>query len=117
MPHLIAELHVCEELPSRLLVLSPRADLTILDADIFVKSTWMAPRDCSVLQTFVFPRQSCGFVPTRSAPPRGAVVVLLIASGESTHVQVLSVDDADNILESGICPLPVKSNVSCHLVL
>lgn len=110
MPHLISGLHTSEESPSRILVLSPQADLTILDADMCVKSTRMSPQGCSVLQTFVFPRQSCGFAPTRSAPPRGAVVVLLTASGESTRVQIISVDDADNISESGGCPVSFKPN-------
>jgi len=115
MPHLISGLHACEELPSRLLVLSLRADLTILDADMDVKGTRVVSHDCTVLQTFVFARHSCVFVPTRSAPPRGAVVVLLTAEGGSMHVQVVSVDDSDNILELGSCPVSLKPEVSCPL--
>jgi hypothetical protein len=112
MPHLISGLRNCEELPTRLLVLSPQSDLTILDDDMNVKSTRTSSQDdCSVLQTFVFPRQSCGFVPTRSAPSRGAVVVFLTASGKSTHVQVISVDEADTILELGNCLASLKPDV------
>ena len=83
----------------------------MLDADMHVKSTRTSPQDCSVLHTFVFPRQSCRFMPTRSTPSRGAVVVLLTASGESTHVQVISVDDVDNISEAGVCPVSLEPDV------
>lgn len=111
MPHFITELHTSEELPSRLLVLSPKADLTILDAEMQVKSTRRSPQDCTVLQTFVFPRQSCGFAPARSSPPRGALVVILIASGISAYAHVIVVDDSDNISEAGNCPVLLTANV------
>ena len=56
-------------------------------------------------------------MPTRSTPSRGAVVVLLTASGTSTHVQVISVDDADNISEAGVCPVSLESNVRFPSIL
>lgn len=86
--------------------------MTVLDADLNIKSTWSPSQDTSsILRTFVYSRASCSFVPSQSAPPRGAIVVSLVISGDSICVRTLSIDDADNILELGNCLVSLKSDV------
>lgn len=114
MPHLVTGLYRCEELPSQLLAQSPDGDLTITDLDLNIKHT-RAPSKTSrhVYQTFVYPRRSCSFVPPRTTPARGAVVITLAGSEESMHVEVVAVNsDSDELLtELGDCLVSVKQAV------
>ncbi|RDB20161.1 hypothetical protein Hypma_012958 [Hypsizygus marmoreus] len=116
--HQISGLYTCDDLPSRLLAESSTADLTILDADLNVKNTWTQSQETQgIIRSFVFRGSSCSFLPSASAPSRAAIVVLVAASTNSTHVQVMSVDETDNFLGLGECSIPLKpdqiSDLSC----
>lgn len=119
MPHLVTGLYRCEELPSRLLVQSPDGDLTVTDLDLNIKHTRTPPKTPRyVYQTFVYPRRSCSFVPPRTTPARGAVVITLAGSEESMHVELVAVDsDSDEIItELGDCPVSVKQAVRVKII-
>ncbi|KAF8076806.1 hypothetical protein FPV67DRAFT_1472732 [Lyophyllum atratum] len=116
--HQISGLYTCDEIPTRLLAQSPKGEVTLLDADLSVKNTWPMLQDAeSVSRTFVYPRTACSFLPPRSTPLRGAILVSVVVAGDSARVRTLSVDDDDKILELGSSVVPLKhdqiSEVSC----
>ncbi|GLB34213.1 hypothetical protein LshimejAT787_0110970 [Lyophyllum shimeji] len=111
IPHQISGLYTCDEVPTRILAQSPEGDVTVLDADLDVKNTWPTPHDAeTLLRMFVYSRTSCPFVPSLSTPPRGAILISVAASGDSTRVTTLSVDDTDNVLELGRISVPLNSD-------
>ncbi|KAG5648709.1 hypothetical protein DXG03_000056 [Asterophora parasitica] len=57
--HEISGLFACDEIPKRLLAQSPEGEITVLDADLNVKSTWPTAREAQkLLRTFVYSRAS-----------------------------------------------------------
>ncbi|KAF9461998.1 hypothetical protein BDZ94DRAFT_1262189 [Collybia nuda] len=119
IPHLVAGLYHCEELSSRILAQSWDGDVTITDLDLDIKHTRTSSKPRRVYQTFVYPRRSCSFVPPRTAPSRGAIVLTLAESPQSMHIEILAVDDDNDtqLIELGDCPVPLKQadilSISC----
>ncbi|KAF5387687.1 hypothetical protein D9615_000759 [Tricholomella constricta] len=116
--HDISGLFACDELPNRLLAQSPKGETTVLDTDLNVKCAWPMPGDSqNLLETFVYSRASCSFLPSLSTPPNGAILISVAASGDSTCVRTLSLNDHDQFLELGSSLMPVKPdqilNLSC----
>lgn len=110
-------MYICDELPQRVLVLSPSGHVTITDAELGIRSTRTVPEDeFGVFRVFVFSRKSCSFLPSQTAPPTGAVLVLFTASGDNTHIRVLSVDEEDAVLDLGVSEIPFKRDVSISSV-
>ncbi|KAG6916469.1 hypothetical protein DXG01_006663 [Tephrocybe rancida] len=115
--HQISGLYTYDGTSGRILAQSPQAELSILDAELNVKSTWPTPEDTnSVLRTFVYSRKSCSFMPSLSSSQAGTIIVSVDASKNSTRVRILFVDDADEVSELGTSLIPLKPDVR-HLLL
>ncbi|KAJ7702224.1 hypothetical protein B0H17DRAFT_1327195 [Mycena rosella] len=112
MPHPISEIYACNGVPPRLLVLSPAGDLTVVDADLKIRSTLPPSPSSAVLQSFVFHRDSSCFL---SGPPGSTAVVLLEHSQEAeTSIRILDISTDDEAREVGSARIPVKSDqIAC----
>ena len=87
-----------------------------MDAELNIQNTRGSSEKSRVLlKSFVFSRKSCSFLPSRSVPPRGAIVILIAASGEMTWLQTLAIGQEEGFIELGECQIPVKSEVSDSL--
>ncbi|KAJ7349092.1 hypothetical protein DFH08DRAFT_697617 [Mycena albidolilacea] len=116
LPHQISDLYACNSVPPRLLALSPTGDLTILDADLRIRNT-MRPLSSSgtLLQSFVFPRESSTFLPGPSGST--AIVLLEHFQDDATSIRILDVSGDNEGREIGKTEIPVKADqitsVSC----
>ncbi|KAJ7221708.1 hypothetical protein GGX14DRAFT_670888 [Mycena pura] len=71
MPHFISDIYSCA--PQRLLLLSAAGDVTVVDADLNIRSTVSSPSTtAAVLQSFVFPKESISFYQMK---PGGLAIV------------------------------------------
>ncbi|KAJ6488497.1 hypothetical protein C8R47DRAFT_1274615 [Mycena vitilis] len=117
MPHHISEIYPCSGLPQRLLILSPAGDVTIVDADLRIRGTIPPPSSSvTVLQSFVFPRESSPFLSSMSG--RTAVVLLEHSSEDtSTSIRLLDISGDGEGREIGSTKLPVEpdqiASISC----
>ncbi|KAJ7184344.1 hypothetical protein C8R46DRAFT_938212 [Mycena filopes] len=110
MPHPISELYACNSIPPRLLALSPAGDLTVMDADLKIRSTVPSPvGGTTLLKSFVFPSESSSFL---SGLPGTSVIVLLErhSQGETTSVRILNVAGDGEAREVANTKIPVKSD-------
>jgi len=108
----VAKIYVGEDLESRVLMLSSKGQLTVADADLGIQSTRDPVDDEALLvDSFIFPRRSCSFLPTRTAPPRGVVAVLFLQIENATRLQILAICD-DEVVELGNRDLKVQPDVS-----
>lgn len=96
-----------------MLITSSQGDVTVLHADLQVQATHSSKSQ--VLKVFVFSRKNCTFLPPRSAPSTGAVVVLLVSSSGSLRIEVLAVDSEGQFHELGDIELAIKPEVSLSL--
>ncbi|KAF9450156.1 hypothetical protein P691DRAFT_665850 [Macrolepiota fuliginosa MF-IS2] len=107
VPHLVLGLYDCDELPERILAISPSGDISLLTTALHLKTTHPASGDQNeVLSAHVFPRSSCSFLGSRS---EGAAVVLVIARGDAIQVEVYSVDGEDLISSVIVNEVPLSS--------
>ncbi|KAE9407182.1 hypothetical protein BT96DRAFT_874785 [Gymnopus androsaceus JB14] len=113
LPHAVSGLYISEELPSRVLITSSQGDVTVLHADLQVQATHSSKSQ--VLKVFVFSRKNCTFLPPRSTPSTGAIVVLLFSSSGSLRIQVLAVDSEDQFHELGDIELAIKPETFCDI--
>ncbi|KAJ6582836.1 hypothetical protein B0H10DRAFT_897137 [Mycena sp. CBHHK59/15] len=115
MPHQISGIYACHNFPHQLLVLSPVGDMTVIDADLEIQSTMAPPSGTrAVLWTFVFPRESCSFLPGSS---RGTAIVLLEFSKDATFIRILGVSGGNEASEIGSSEIPLRpdqiASISC----
>ena len=117
MSHTVTKLYLPEDLLSRLLLLSPRGDITLLDSDLAFKSTLQSENQLQTLfKCFVFGRKTCTFVSHHAVPPTGAVVFSVLAEGENLRLRVVSLGDDDAIAHLGECDLPLEQDVHLSAV-
>ncbi|KAJ6606417.1 hypothetical protein DFH09DRAFT_8080 [Mycena vulgaris] len=111
MPHPIFEIYPCHGLPQRLLVLSPAGDLTVVDADLKIRTTLPpSPTSVAVLHSFVFHRDSSFFLP---GPPGSMAIVLLEHSQKAkTRIRILDISSDDTAREIGCTKIPVKADIA-----
>jgi hypothetical protein len=77
--HAISRIYAPEDLESRVLLLSSEGNLTVTDAELNVCGTHNIPNaDSRLVECFVFSRKACTFLPSRTAPPRGTIVILFL---------------------------------------
>ncbi|KAJ6546982.1 hypothetical protein B0H19DRAFT_953737 [Mycena capillaripes] len=116
MPHPISQIYPCNGVPQRLLVLSSAGDLTVVDADLKIRGTIPPPpSSVTVLQSFVFPRESSPFV---SGPPGSTAIVLVEWSPDaSTSIRILDISGDNEGREIGNTKISVQpeqiASVSC----
>ncbi|XP_006456684.1 hypothetical protein AGABI2DRAFT_211731 [Agaricus bisporus var. bisporus H97] len=93
--HLVSGLYDCEELPDRILAISPAGDMTLLTTGLELKTSHPAStEDNRVISVHIFSQSSSSFLKLNS---EGAVVVLLVEYGDSIQVEVYSIDTDDAI--------------------
>ncbi|KAK7035764.1 hypothetical protein R3P38DRAFT_2908933 [Favolaschia claudopus] len=116
LPHQISNIHPCNEMPQRLLVSSPEGDLTLLEADLGIRSTLPAPStSASVLHSFVLSRESNTFL--SGAPGRTAVLRLERSKDGTMDLRILDVSSDGELSDLGSTQIPVDQEqitaVSC----
>ncbi|KAJ7491244.1 hypothetical protein FB451DRAFT_1514944 [Mycena latifolia] len=112
MPHPISAIYPSNDLPPRLLVLSPAGDLTIADADLKIRAALSPPPDSTVVQSFVFRRESDFFLPG----PSGSTTIVLLEHSQdaTTSIRIVDVSPDAEAREIGISKIPVESDqIAC----
>ncbi|KAF7775824.1 hypothetical protein Agabi119p4_4217 [Agaricus bisporus var. burnettii] len=93
--HLVSGLYDCEELPDRIIAISPAGDMSLLTTGLELKTSHPASaEDNRVISVHSFSQSSSSFLKLNS---EGAVVVLLVEYGDSIQVEVYSIDTDDAI--------------------
>lgn len=106
----------CDELPDRIFAISPVGDISLLTADLEMKTSRPATAtDNRVISAHVFSRSLCSFL---KASSEGAVLVLLVEHGDSIQVEVYSVgtDDTVDAVVVHRVSLDHKVKCSCNCV-
>jgi hypothetical protein len=90
-PHEVSRIYAPDDLPDRILLLSPGGDVTMMDIDLDApKAEWRANSKLSLLSSFMFPKASATFLPPHLVVPL-ATLVLVFSSTGVIQVCVLSV--------------------------
>ena len=105
MSHRVSKLFLPDDLPSRVVVLSPKGDLSVLDVELTVKNTLQSQNDNQVLlQSFTISCQSCQFIQARALPPHGSVILLIFAVNDELHAQrCATIGEDDTLIKLGDC--------------
>ncbi|KAF7965939.1 hypothetical protein HWV62_40764 [Athelia sp. TMB] len=115
--HKVIRLYLPEDLPSRLVLLSPHGDITLLDSNLTFKSTLQSENQLQTLHNcFIFGLKTCTFVSHDAVPPIGAVVLAVIAEKENLRLRVVSMGDDDAITHLGECNLPFGQDIHISAV-
>ena len=69
------------------------------------------PENARTLKSFVFSRRTASFVPTKTAPKQGALLVTVSHAGTSGALDVLSIDETGTAVSLGNLPLPAQKTV------
>lgn len=115
--HLVSGLYDCEELPDRILAISPAGDMTLLTTGLELKTSHPASaEDNRVISVHIFSQSSSSFLKLNS---EGAVVVLLVEYGDSIQVEVYSIDTDDAITSVVLHKVSITNKVQmlCHHLL
>lgn len=105
-------MYLLDTVPSRLVLLSPLGDITLLDGDLAFKSILQSEKQKQVLyRSYIFGRTTCNFLPQHAGSSSGAIIVLVLAAEEKLHLRVVSVGEDDAITKLGECSLPVKQDL------
>lgn len=115
--HLVSGLYDCEELPDRILAISPAGDMTLLTTGLELKTSHPAStEDNRVISVHIFSQSSSSFLKLNS---EGAVVVLLVEYGDSIQVEVYSIDTDDAITSVVLHKVSITHKVQmlCHHLL
>lgn len=108
--HRVSKLFLPDDLPSRVVLLSPKGDLSVVDADLAFKSTLQSKNDKQVLlKSFIFSCKSCPFIPARALPSHGSVILSIFLVGDEHHVHVVIIGGDDTIARLGDCVLPLET--------
>lgn len=111
--HRISKLFLPDDLPSRVVLLSPKGDLSVVDADLAFKSTLQSKNDKQVLlRSFNFSCKSCPFIPTRNLPQNGCVILLIFLVGNKPHAHAVVIAEDDKLTRLGDCVLPLEKESS-----
>lgn len=102
---------VLDDLPQAVLFVGEKGELTVADVDLKTMHTHAHKDDAHLIWSFAFGRRSCSFVPSRSSFKQGAVVVMLLQTGEGIVMSVLGASQ-DGVSLIGECPVPVENTVS-----
>ncbi|KAL0950072.1 hypothetical protein HGRIS_010076 [Hohenbuehelia grisea] len=105
VPHLVSRLYASTEPNCAALALSPQGDISLIHSDFTLDHLRNSTGSHSVLQSFVLPRQECSFLPSRTAPSQGVIVVSVSCAGSALHIQVTAMDEHFSIVELGNFPL------------
>lgn len=115
--HPVSKLYLPDDLPSRVLAISLKGDLTVLDTDLVFKSTMQSETDSQyVLKSFNFSRQLCSFLPSGALKSGATVVLSIIAVGDELRATIIVIDDEDAIVGLGEHLLPLDKEVTPKVV-
>ncbi|CAL1700237.1 unnamed protein product [Somion occarium] len=117
--HRIAALYAHESLPDYVLLVGDQGQVTLTDLDLNVKASHQPVNEGETLvNAFIFSRDSCSFAPTRTCSRQGAVLVLVSTQGENLIIQSLSLDPDGVVIPLGTSPISsfkgtILLNISC----
>lgn len=113
MSHTISKLYLPDDLPSRVVVLSPNGDMSIIDSELDFKST-LQTSDLKrvLLKSFIFSYKACSFLSHKVSITHGSVIISLFALDDSIHVEVVLISEDDAIVRLGNCQLPFDKEIA-----
>lgn len=115
--HSVSKIYLPIDFPSRVVLLSPKCDLTITDTNLVLKSTLQPRNDRQILlKSFNFSRTSCPFIPDRITPIQGSVVLLLFVMDDDLHVEIVVIAEDDSFLRLGDSKLPLDKDTKPNLL-
>jgi len=95
MPQAVSRIYAPKDLPSRLLLLSSKGDLTLIESSTLdIQHTRPLTESGNLLEAFVFSARSCSFI---SSPSIRTVVVLFYFFLNKIHVEVVGIDEEEGI--------------------
>jgi hypothetical protein len=112
-------MYLPDDLPSRVVFLSPTCDITVTDVDLNFKNTLQSENQRQVLlKSFIFSLTSCLFLSSRIPLAHGSVVLSIFAVDDHLHVEVVAIGEDDGFVRLGDCKLPLDtsdtiSGISC----
>ena len=96
-------------MPGQIIALSPSGVITTLGSENFgTQVTWEPQTDgtnYALLKSFIYSRSDCSFLPPRTAPLTGAVVVLILVDSQNNDIGVTIVNIANEGGESTFIPI------------
>jgi hypothetical protein len=111
--HAVSRIYVPDELDSKVLLVSSDGRLTVMDTESSAQKTHNSPGDdnATLIECFVFSRNTCSFLPTRATPLQCAIIIFFLQVAKTTRVQILAVSD-DELVELGNTELNIPPDVA-----
>lgn len=98
MSHTISRLYLPQEMPDKLVLLSPKGDVSVTDTDLTFKSTLQSrnPKQQALLKSYLFSRKSSPFVSHWNLSSNGVVLLSIfdVDGGLSFEAVAIGADDA-----------------------
>ncbi|KAI0082514.1 hypothetical protein K474DRAFT_527095 [Panus rudis PR-1116 ss-1] len=105
--HLVHSIHAPACLPEHILLIGSGGQVSLLDCDLTLVREQGNEDSETLITSFVLPRKSCTFVPSRTAPSHGAIIALFTGkSNGELHARIVSVSPDGSAVVLGTCLLP-----------
>ncbi|KAH7931149.1 hypothetical protein BV22DRAFT_1052884 [Leucogyrophana mollusca] len=93
---------------SNLVLVSASGDMTIVDDELNVQSHFQGSEDQELLDSWIFPRTSCSFMPAQPGTSSESLLVSCFRSGIMLSVRVATIDTAGILVPIGSCEIPLQ---------
>lgn len=108
--HRVSKLLLPDDLPSRVVLLSPSGDLSIADAELTVKNTLQAENNRQILlKSFMFSCKSCSFIPNHLLSLHCSIILSIFLVGDELHAHAVMIGKDDTLVRLGDFVLPIEN--------